>query len=197
MEFSSTSNESSLPVFNGQKGRGEIQNWSNEDESSGARFRWKTMTSFPVKEFRTRIFLRDGHHSFDFHGFQRCERCDLCERLRTVSEVRGSTAPSADPGTCLEAPRYSLCPPPSPTYRWSLPFNVRIIRYLMMVGRFQVRDSIDKRVISDVTRRDPSKRPHPQCEVLFLQNSTPKSTSDGEATLRTYTIDGTFYVTKL
>ena len=47
-----------------KRGGGEIQNWSNEDESSGARFRWKTMTSFPVKEFRTRIFLRDGHHSF-------------------------------------------------------------------------------------------------------------------------------------
>ena len=37
MEFSSTSNESSLPVFNGQKGRGETKKSSYEDESSDVR----------------------------------------------------------------------------------------------------------------------------------------------------------------
>ena len=71
-----------------KRGGGEIQNWSNEDESSGARFRWKTMTSFPVKEFRTRIFLRDGHHSFVFSLSQVLPK--TCRKSAEKSKNRNS-----------------------------------------------------------------------------------------------------------
>ena len=87
---------------------GGKSNWRNDDESSGARFRWKRMTSFPVKEFRTRIFLRDGHHSFvcrnkekrfSNHTADQCCHCFPCTMLPGLS--RANWSPGGEEATVL------------------------------------------------------------------------------------------------